>query len=102
MNEINVDMENLTNLNSESPILITIGDTTYKFKPISLKIFIKYERLSKEEKDDTDGKAFLLSACSVEPTLSLEEAENLPAGLAAVIVSNLLRASFLMLPASNE
>ncbi len=102
MTEIIVDIDGLTNLTSESPILITIGDSTYKFKPISLKVFVKYERLSKEEKDGTDGKAFLLSSCSVKPEFSLEKAEELPAGLAAILVSNLLRASFLMLPASNE
>lgn len=101
MTEINIDIEGLTNLTSESPILITVGDITYKFKPISLKTFSKYEKLSKE-KDDTDGKAFLLSSCSISPVFSIEEAENLPAGLAAILVSNLLRASFLMLPASNK
>ena len=102
MTEINVDIEGLTNLKSDSPILITIGNITYEFKPISLKTFIKYERLSKEEQDDTDGKAFLINTCSVDPIFSVEDAEELPAGLAAIIVTNLLRASFLMLPASNE
>lgn len=102
MTEINIDIEGLTNLTRDSPIIITIGETTYKFKPISLKIFVQYERLSKEEQDDTDGKAYLISTCSVEPVFTMEEAEELPAGLGAIIVSNLLRASFLMLPASNE
>ena len=102
MTEIKVDIEGLSNLTSNSAIVLTIGDTTYKFKPISLKTFVKYERLSKEESDETDGKAFLISACSVDPIFSMEEAEELPAGLGAIIVSNLLRASFLMLPASNE
>lgn len=102
MTEINVDIESLTNLTKESIITITIGDITYKFKPISLKTFVQYERLSKEEQDDTDGKAYLISTCAVEPIYSLEEAEELPAGMGAIIVSNLLRASFLMLPASNE
>ena len=101
MTEINVDIEGLTDLKTDSQILITIGTTPYELKPISLKVFTKYERLSKE-KDDTDGKAFLLNVCSVEPHFSVEEAENLPAGLAAILISNLLRASFLMLPASNE
>lgn len=101
MTEINVDIDGLTNLKSDSPILIKVGDTTYEFRPISLKVFTHYEKLSKEE-DDTDGKAYLIQACSVKPKFDIEEAENLPAGLAAVMVSNLLRASFLMLPASNE
>jgi hypothetical protein len=101
MTEINVDIAGLTDLKTNSQILIKIGETVYEFKPISLKIFTQYERLSKEG-DNTDGKAFLLEACSVEPKFSVEEAEELPAGLAAVLVSNLLRASFLMLPASNE
>lgn len=102
MTEINVDIEGLTSLTSESPIFITIGAVTYKFKPISLKTFVHYERLSKEEQDDTDGKAYLINSCSVDPIFSVEEAEELPAGLGAIIISNLLRASFLMLPASNE
>ncbi len=101
MTEINVDIAGLTDLKTDSQILIKIGETTYEFKPISLKVFTQYERLSKEN-DATDGKAFLLETCSVEPKFSVEEAEELPAGLAAILVSNLLRASFLMLPASNE
>ncbi len=101
MTEINVDIAGLTDLKTDSQILIKVGNPVYEFKPISLKVFTQYERLSKE-KDDTDGKAFLLEACSVEPKFSVEEAEELPAGLAAVLISNLLRASFLMLPASNE
>lgn len=101
MTEIKVDIEGLTNLKSDSQINIIIGDTTYELKPISLKVYTKYERLN-DEKDDTDGKAYLLHICSVKPTLTLEEAEDLPAGLAAILVTNLLRASFLMLPASNE
>ena len=101
MTEINVDIAGLTDLKTNSQILIKIGETTYEFKPISLKTFTQYERLSKE-KDDTDGKAFLINTCSVEPKFSIEEAEELPAGLAAVLVTNVLRASFLMLPASNE
>ncbi len=101
MTEINVDIAGLTDLKMDSQILIKIGDSVYELKPISLKVFTQYERLSKE-KDDTDGKAFLLETCSVEPKFSVAEAEELPAGLAAVLVSNLLRASFLMLPASNE
>jgi hypothetical protein len=102
MTEINIDMASLTNLTSDSLIILNIGKNKYTFKPISLIDFVQYERLSKEEKDSTDGKAFLISVCSIEPKYSLEEAEKLPAGLGAVMVSNLLRASFLMLPASNE
>lgn len=102
MTEINVDIVGLTNLTSDTPIILNIGDNKYTFKPISLIDFVQYERLSKEEKDSTDGKAFLISVCSEKPEYSLEEAGKLPAGLAAVMVSNLLRASFLMLPASNE
>lgn len=102
MTEINVDIAGLTNLTSDTPIILNIGKNKYTFKPISLIDFVQYERFSKEEKDATDGKAFLISICSEKPKYSLEEAEKLPAGLAAVIVSNLLRASFLMLPASNE
>lgn len=102
MTEINVDIEGLTNLTSDSLITLTVGEVTYMFKPISLKTFVHYERISKEETDDTDGKAYLISVCSVDPIFSIEKAENLPAGLAAIIVSNLLRASFLMLPALNE
>ena len=102
MTEIIVDIEGLTNLTSESPIIITIGEVTRKFKPISLKVFVKYERLSKEENDDTDGKAYLISACSVDPIYSLEEAEEMTVATGSILVNNLLRASFLMLPASNE
>jgi len=102
MTEINVDIAGLTNLTSDSPIILNIGEIKYEFRPISLIDFVQYERLSKEEKDSTDGKAFLISVCSEDPKYSLEEAEKLPAGLGAVIVANLLRASFLMLPASNE
>ncbi len=101
MTEIIVDIEGLTNLTSDSRVLITLGDTTYEFKPISLKVFTKYERLSKDN-DDTDGKAFLLHACSVDPVFTIEEAEDLPAGKGAILATNLLKASFLMLPASNE
>lgn len=101
MTEIKVNLAGLSNLTADSPIVIIIGETTYKFKPISLKVFTQYERLSKEN-DATDGKAFLLETCSVEPKFSIEEAEELPAGLAAILVSNILRASFLTLPASNE
>lgn len=101
MKEINIDISDLTDLKSDSSIIINIGETTYKFKPISLRTFTQYERLSKEN-DATDGKAFLLNECAVKPEFSIEEAEELPAGLAAVLVTNILRASFLMLPASSE
>ncbi len=101
MKEINIDVEGLTDLKSDSQIIINISETSYEFKPISLKTFTKYERLSKEVDDPTEGKAYLIAECSVKPVFSLEDAEELPAGLGAIIVTNLLRASFLMLPASN-
>jgi len=102
MTEINVDIKGLTNLTSETPIILNMEEKQYRFKPISLIDFVQYERLSKEEQDATDGKAYLISKCSVDPVFTLDEAEKLPAGFAALIVSHLLRASFLMLPASNE
>ena len=101
MTEINVDIAGLTDLKTDSQIIINMGESSYEFKPISLKTFTQYERLSKEN-DATDGKAYLISECAIKPIFSIEEAEELPAGLAAILVTNLLRASFLMLPASNE
>jgi len=99
MKEIVVDIEDLIDLKKDSLIKINIGESSYIFTPISLAAFTAYEKLSKGD-DPTDGKAYLLSICSVEP-LSIEDAEDLPAGLAAVLVTNLLKASFLMLPTSN-
>lgn len=97
--EFVVDMQMLTGLKSDSPIIIKIVEDTYIFKPISVKIYGKYQEIAD---DDAKSKAFLLSECSVDPKITYEEAEEFPIGLANVLVNHLLRASFLMPPASTK
>lgn len=97
--EFVVDMTMLTGLKSDSEIIIKVAEDTYQLKPISLKIYGMYEQLSDS---DAEAKAFLLSQCLVEPEMSEEETGELPIGLANILVNHLLRASFLMPPASTE
>lgn len=97
--EVVVNLDKLTGLKSDSPIIVNIADDSYLMKPVSLRIYSAYEA---HEGGEHEKKAFLLSKCLVEPEIDMETALDFPIGLANVLINDLLRASFLLPPASNN